>query len=89
MRATYNMPDTAMANAFLAALVHLVGTPHRSTKVVLPIGIVDVGELELVLRALGGALAARTRHHRRRNHQSSNPAIGRPGSKVAHATQRN
>ena len=52
MPAAFNIPDTAMASAFLNALVRLVGT-HHTTKVVLPTGTVDVDELELVLRALG------------------------------------
>ena len=43
-------PDTAMANAFLHALVRLVST-HHTRKVVLPTGIANVDEL--VLRALG------------------------------------
>jgi hypothetical protein len=52
MPAFFNIPDTAMASAFLNALVRLVGAHHSKTKVTLPTGIVEVGELELVLRAL-------------------------------------
>jgi hypothetical protein len=47
------LPNTAMASAFLDALVCLVSANHSKTKVTLPTGIVDVGELELVLRTLG------------------------------------
>ena len=47
------LPQTAMAAAFLRALVRMVGANHSRTKVTLPTGIVDIGELELVLRALG------------------------------------
>ena len=53
MPAPFNIPDTAMASSFLNALVRLVGAHHSKTKVTLPTGIVDTGELELVLRALG------------------------------------
>lgn len=45
------LPETAMAAAFLRALVRLVGTHHSKT-ITIPTGIVDVGELKLVLRAL-------------------------------------
>jgi hypothetical protein len=48
------IPDTAIADAFLKALVRLVAARHsRKTKIVLPTGIVDAGELEPVLRGLG------------------------------------
>ena len=53
MPAPFNIPETAMASAFLDALVDLVGTPHHPEKVVLPTGIVGADELEPVLRALG------------------------------------
>jgi hypothetical protein len=53
MRASFNIPDTAMASAFLDALVDLVGTPHHPEKVVLPTGTADVDEVERVLRGLG------------------------------------
>lgn len=53
MPASFNIPDTARASAVLNALVCLVGVHHSKTKVILPAGIADIGEIELVLRALG------------------------------------
>lgn len=47
------VPDTALAAAYLSALVRFVSAHHSKTKVTLPTGVVDVDELELVLRALG------------------------------------
>jgi hypothetical protein len=52
MLPAYNIPDTAMASAFLNALVRLVSAHHSKTKVILPTGIVDVDEVQLVPRAL-------------------------------------
>ena len=51
--AFHNIPDTAMASAFLSALVRLVGVNHQSKTVTLPTGPADVDEIERVLRALG------------------------------------
>jgi|RhiMethySRZTD1v2_1073278.scaffolds.fasta_scaffold16345_6 hypothetical protein len=53
MSASFNIPDTAMASAFLNALVRLTGANRSKTKVTLPTGIADVDEVEVVLRALG------------------------------------
>jgi hypothetical protein len=47
------LPDTAMAAAFLRALVRLAGAHHSKTEVTIPTGTVEIGELELVLCALG------------------------------------
>lgn len=46
------LPNTAMANAFLQALVRWAAAP-RSDRIALPTGVVDRGELTLVLCALG------------------------------------
>jgi hypothetical protein len=43
--------NTAMSAAFLRALVRLVGIRHSKT-LTLPTGVANVGEIELVLRAL-------------------------------------
>ena len=46
------MPKTAMASAYLRALIRAVSTRHPATKVVLPTGIAEVSELARVLQAL-------------------------------------
>jgi hypothetical protein len=46
------LPDTAMAAAFLRALVRLVGT-HPTGTITIPTGVANLDEIELVLRALG------------------------------------
>jgi hypothetical protein len=48
------IPDTLMAHAYLKALAHLAARQvDCSTQVILPTGPADIGEVELVLRALG------------------------------------
>jgi hypothetical protein len=47
------MPNTAMADAYLRALVRKVTkVPHSTEKIVVPAGIAEVGELARVLCAL-------------------------------------
>ena len=55
------IPQTAFATAFLKALVRLAARrPDRATKITLPTGVANIGELELVLRALGLIRGRRT-----------------------------
>lgn len=51
----FNISNTAMASAFLNALVRLVSANHSKAKVTLPTGIVDVDELEPRLTRAGPA----------------------------------
>ena len=47
-------PNTAFSAAFLRALARLAARrPELSTKIVLPTGVSNLDEIELVLRALG------------------------------------
>jgi len=47
-------PPTAMQDAFLRAITRLAARrPDRSAQIALPTGIANIGEVELVLRALG------------------------------------
>lgn len=48
------LPDTALASAYLAAVMRLAARrPDGSTKITIPTGIANIGEIELVLRGLG------------------------------------
>jgi hypothetical protein len=43
-----------MQDAFLRALARLVARrTDSSTKIIIPVGVANIGEIELVLRALG------------------------------------
>ena len=54
------LPQTAMAAVFLKALARLAACrPDRSTEITLPTGVANIGEIELVLCALGLIRASR------------------------------